>query len=244
MPEAKKPQGLQRKTPLKRGTSTLQRGKPLTTKKGLKADPKKGLKRKAYRTPPEKIRQQREKANEKARERARKQAQEKPSAPLMGGPGLSQGTPLKQSVPLKRALEDNGKKARPVPRKRPSRPTVTAEERSCRRVVADRSEGICEKCGRAGGLEKAHRIARSQGGRWDPSNVLDLCHDCHHGHHAEPQIAYDHGWHLRGHTADTAATPALLRKGWRVGWALLDNEGGYEWVDGPKWDESIMPTPL
>lgn len=244
MSETKKPQGLQRKTPLKKGGSTLRRGKPLTAKKGLKADPNKGLKRTTFRTPPEKIRQQQEKANERARERARKQAQTKPSTPLKRGPGLSQGTPLKKNAPLKRTPEEGQKKARSTPRKRSIRPTVTAEERSCRQIVAGRSEGICEKCGRAGGLEKAHRIARSQGGRWDPSNVLDLCHDCHHGHHAEPQLAYDHGWHLRGHVSDTAATPVLLRKGWRVGWALLDNEGGYEWVDGPEWDESIMPTPL
>lgn len=121
---------------------------------------------------------------------------------------------------------------------------MTTRERSCRQVVAERSEGLCEKCGSGGGLEKAHRIARSQGGKWDPSNVLDLCHDCHHGNHAEPQIAYDHGWHLRGHVEDTTVVRALLRKGWSVGWALLDDKGGYEWVNGPEWDEHLMATPL
>lgn len=230
MTETAKPaKGLQRKTPMKRGTTPLRRGKPLKADpaKGLKADPSKGLKRKPFRTSPEKVREQRDKERARAQEKARERRQS--PAPLE----------------RKKALEaTKTPKTPPKPRKRPSRPAVTAEEKACREIVAVRSEGLCEMCGRAGGLEKAHRIARSQGGRWDPSNILDLCHDCHHGNHGAPQVAYDHGWHLRGHTEDTANTRVLLRKGWSVGWALLDDKGGYEWVDGPEWDEGLMATPL
>lgn len=117
---------------------------------------------------------------------------------------------------------------------------MTADEKKCRQIVSERSDDQCEMCGNPGPLEKAHRIARSQGGRWDPSNVLDLCHFCHHGNHAEPQVAYDHGWHLRGFTEDTTTVRVLIRKGWSVGWALLDDAGGYEWVDGPTWNEDLL----
>lgn len=224
MPEAKAPKGLQRKTPMKRGATPLRRGKPLN------ADPAKALKRTSFRTSPEKMQEQVAKARERAQEKSREKAQER-----------RQSTPLeRKNLLAPKATSGKPKK----PRKRPSRPTVTAEEKSCRQIVADRSEGICEKCGKSGALEKAHRIARSQGGRWEPSNVLDLCHDCHHGNHGSPQSAYDHGWHLRGHVEDTTTMRVLFRKGWRVGWALLDDIGGHEWVDGPTWDEEIMPTPL
>lgn len=232
MAEAQKPQGLQRKTPMKRGTTPLRRGKPLKAdpSKGLKSDPSKGLKRTPFRTSPEKVREQwakeKERAHEKASERKRIIPPERKKAP-------ERKKPLERSAP-------QGKPKPGTPRKRPSRPSVTAEERTCRETVANRSEGICEKCGAPGGLEKAHRVGRGQGGQWNPSNILDLCHDCHHGNHGAPQVAYDHGWHLRGHITDTASVPVLLRKGWSVGWALLDDRGGYEWVDGPRWDEDLM----
>lgn len=234
MTEAKAPKGLQRKTPMKRGATPLRRGKP------LKSDPAKSLKRTKFTTSPEKMREQRDKERARAQDKAREKAKERRQTALLERKKpLATSSGLKSSTGPKAA---SGKQSKP--RKRPSRPAVTAEEKSCRKIVAERSEGLCEKCGKGGGLEKAHRIARSQSGRWDPSNVLDLCHDCHHGNHGAPQTAYDHGWHLRGHTEDTATVRVLLRKGWRVGWAVLDNEGGYEWVDGPKWDESIMATPL
>lgn len=224
MAETAKPKGLQRKTPLKRGNAPLRRSKPLKADpaKGLKADPAKGLKRKPIRTSPEKMRERMDKERARAQEKARERRQ---SAPLERKKGLK---------------ASKGLSASPKPRKRPSRPAMTAEEKACRRIVSDRSEGMCEKCGVPGALEKAHRVARSHGGRWDASNVLDLCHDCHHGNHGAPQVAYDHGWHLRGHVEDTPNAPVLLRKGWRVGWALLDNKGGYEWVDGPAWDEKLV----
>lgn len=241
MTSAKTPKGLQRKTPMKRGTTPLRRGAPLKSdpKKGLKSDPAKSLKRTSFRSSPEKIREQWDKEKERALEKAR----ERRNAPLE-----RKSTASLERKPLERSksLTASGKPTRkplsqkPSTRKRPQRPAVTAEERACREVVAGRSEGICEKCGGAGGLEKAHRIARSQGGRWDASNVLDLCHLCHHGNHGQPQVAYDHGWHLRGHSEETTKRPVLLRKGWSVGWALLDDTGGYEWVDGPEWDEDLM----
>lgn len=106
----------------------------------------------------------------------------------------------------------------------------TLTEQRCRDLVADRSKGMCEKCGDSRGLEKAHRLARSQGGLWLPSNILDLCHSCHRGNHASPSTAYEGGWHLKmGQTPSTE--PALVFKsGWRD-WALLHDDGTWTWVN-------------
>lgn len=108
---------------------------------------------------------------------------------------------------------------------------MTPEERRTRDLVASRSEGLCEWCGTVGGLEKAHRIGRGVGGKWTPENILDLCHECHHGNHAEPALAYENGWHLRS-TQDPLVEPVRLRKDGVVGWALLDGDGGWRWVEG------------
>lgn len=234
--QAKKASGLQRKTPMKRGNAPLHRGSGLKsnstkdsklgTSKGLKSDPSKGLKRTPFRPSAEKVREQWAKENARAQEKAQENAQERTAATI------ERKKPLATSLKPRKMPES--------PRKRPSRPSMTTEERSCRQVVADRSEGMCEKCGFPGNLEKAHRIARSQGGKWKASNILDLCHGCHHGNHSAPQTAYDHGWHLHGHKVATCSIPVLLRKGWSVGWAVLDDLGGYEWVDGPVWDEALM----
>lgn len=221
-----KSKGLQRKTPLKRGTSPLRKGKP------LKVDPSKGLKRTPFRTSPEKAREQKDRERARAQERSKNKVRKQ-----------RQGTSLARKTPLKAPPPSNKPNTAAKPHRRNSRPKVTAQERTCRQIVSERSEGMCEKCGRAGPLEKAHRVARSQGGLWDASNVLDLCHLCHHGNHSRPKIAYDHGWHLRGHTEDTTKERVLMRKGWSVGWALLDNQGGYEWVDGPEWDDDLLSPP-
>lgn len=55
---------------------------------------------------------------------------------------------------------------------------ATMTEARCREIVSLRSKGLCEKCGNPGRLEKAHRVARSKGGQWMPSNILDPCHTC------------------------------------------------------------------
>lgn len=228
MTDSGKRGGLQRKTPLQRGNSSLSRGKPLgrgkplSRGKPLQSDPAKGLKRTPMRTSLEKAREQEEKQRERARQRAREAQANRPSG---------KASTLNRTTAPKSAASGARKRSRP--------PAMTAAEKRCREVVSARSDGFCEMCGRPGPLEKAHRVARSQGGAWSPANMLDLCHFCHHGNHAAPAVAYEHGWHLRGHVKDPAAVPVVLRKGWRVGWALLDDEGGYEWVDGPAWDETL-----
>lgn len=59
------------------------------------------------------------------------------------------------------------------------KPPFVWDERSTRAAVPNRSGGYCEYChGR--GTEMHHRVARSQGGRWTPANILHLCHQDHH----------------------------------------------------------------
>jgi hypothetical protein len=102
-------------------------------------------------------------------------------------------------------------------------PQRTSEEALARRVVALRSLGVCEGCGQRAAQEWAHRIARSQMGRWCPSNGLHLCSaGCHARAHANPAWARDMGWILRA-GSDPAAAPVWLAA---HGWALLDPDGG------------------
>lgn len=51
-------------------------------------------------------------------------------------------------------------------------------ETKCRIIVRTRSGGSCELCGQEA-VQQHHRRNRSQGGLWQPSNILHLCVGCH-----------------------------------------------------------------
>ncbi|WP_432420793.1 HNH endonuclease [Nocardia farcinica] len=117
---------------------------------------------------------------------------------------------------------------KPAPRKRPS--TAGAEEHG-REIVATRSGGRCERCGQFG-TTVHHRRKRSQGGRWDASNLLALCGDgvrgCHGWAEANPSAAHEAGYWLR-HGEQSTATP-VLRLGRLV---LLDDDGQVHELPAP-----------
>lgn len=152
--------------------------------------------------------------------------------------GLTRKTRLRASKPMSRtpAAPRRGgtaKLAAAPPRRKPRE--RTPEEVRCREAVAARSEGLCEGCGHPTGLEKAHRVARSQGGAWQASNILDLCHTCHHvDGHANPTAAYANGRHLR-RGSDPTTEPVLLWKRGHLAPAYLDDHGGWRWAsdEGP-----------
>ena len=99
-------------------------------------------------------------------------------------------------------------------------------EARARAIVRDRSGGRCELCP-APGSEWSHRIARSRGGLWAPSNGLWLCGICHRKCHAAPDTARANGWHLPTGT-DPLDAPALIHPGHLWGdWWRLDDEGLY-----------------
>ncbi|QGJ92060.1 hypothetical protein SEA_KEELAN_96 [Gordonia phage Keelan] len=96
----------------------------------------------------------------------------------------------------------------------------TGSESSCRTIVSKRSRGLCEKCGRVA-TDMHHRKNRSQGGKWNPANVIHLCRECHAHMTTHPNDGYQGGWMIRGFESEYDIP--VLRWGY---WTLLDDEGG------------------
>lgn len=145
--------------------------------------------------------------------------------------GLRRTTELQRGGPLARRVPLRSRRAR---QRRAPLVDVIGNERLGKELVFGRSNGWCEiqlpGChGRA--IDWHHRRLRSQGGRWDASNGLAACRWCHEavtntrGRRAEYEA---NGW-LVSREAIPAAVPVLLAN---VGWALLDDDGGYELVVG------------
>lgn len=101
-------------------------------------------------------------------------------------------------------------------------------ERLCRRIVRERSEGFCERCCRFGGLTLHHRVNRSQLSKsrhWEPANCVMLCGDgvrgCHGWTGANPTEAGVYGWHVA-----PWREPEDVPLHWRMSnWVLLRNDG-------------------
>lgn len=111
----------------------------------------------------------------------------------------------------------------------------------CRKLVAERSGGLCEARLDGGnswqclgvGQSFHHRKKRSQGGLWVPSNILHLCGDgtvgCHGYIEANP--AMGRRWHLWLYAGqDSLTTPARLCWRGKKDWYSLDDEGGITWL--------------
>lgn len=104
-------------------------------------------------------------------------------------------------------------------------------ERQARRLVRERSGGICEVCSAARATNFQHRKGRSQGGRWTASNGLDVCGSgttgCHGYIHAHPDEACVKGWTVKSWD-DERAVPVDLPA---FGPVLLNDEGGWTAVE-------------
>lgn len=107
-------------------------------------------------------------------------------------------------------------------------------EKECRRLVADRSEGFCERCCRGGQVTMHHRKKRGQGGPWSPENIAAVCGDgtrgCHGWIENHPLLASACGWHVRP-WQNPAEAPLLWRG---ATWLLLTADGKMEHVDPQK----------
>jgi hypothetical protein len=115
-----------------------------------------------------------------------------------------------------------------------------------REVVYARSGGVCELCGVRRAESWSHRVARSRGGLWQPSNGLHLCGPptgCHGWLEDNPTYAGEGGWHIRRrHLAVPADIPAYLRGvPGEPGWHLIDDLGGRFLVDPA--DYGLPPVP-
>lgn len=142
--------------------------------------------------------------------------------PLRSYTALQPGGELSRSTPLPRTTPERADAVR-LPTRAEAwltrRKPASRDERYARRVVRARVlDGLCEGCAQWPAADYAHRIARSQGGPWCPSNALALCSDlttppgvvaCHPWSHSRPDEARGLGWMLR-RSDDPSAVPAFL----------------------------------
>jgi 5-methylcytosine-specific restriction protein A len=89
-----------------------------------------------------------------------------------------------------------------------------------RRIIHERAQGFCERCGGELGFEIHHRRPRGAGGTRRPesnlpSNGLLLCPKSHRRIESHRAEAYEHGWLVR-QTDDPATVPLLYRGTWVV----------------------------
>lgn len=135
--------------------------------------------------------------------------------------GLQRKTPLRATKPIKRVSIVPGKSTVNPTRMKPWRPTKTTEETLGRKIVSERADEHCERCGlQSDALEWHHRRNRSQGGLWDPANGMALDRACHHFVTVNPEASDKPGWTvLNGE--DPRTKPVL----YRGRWVLLDNDG-------------------
>ncbi|QNN99473.1 HNH endonuclease [Gordonia Phage Sephiroth] len=108
--------------------------------------------------------------------------------------------------------------------------STTTTEKRCRAILANRSDGICERCCAAPAQSVHHRRKRGQGGPWTPTNCVHICGDgtrgCHGWIEGHPNAAREEGFHVRSYENE-AEVPVLI-------WGnlvYLDDEGGTTRVD-------------
>jgi hypothetical protein len=104
-------------------------------------------------------------------------------------------------------------------------------ESQARAVVLARSGGVCEWHGTHGGTDWSHRLHRSHGGPWTPSNGLWLCHSLHMALHSQYRAAAESAGLFLRDGADWDATPVWLPAN---GWVLLGPGGEIDEL-GPDW---------
>lgn len=91
----------------------------------------------------------------------------------------------------------------------------------------DLASPMCEydNCGPI--TEMHHRLNRSQGGQWVPSNIIGLSSRCHSRVTVRPKWANEMGLHLRP-WQDPLTTPVYV---WYGGLVFLDDDGNYHHID-------------
>jgi len=103
-------------------------------------------------------------------------------------------------------------------------------EKEARRLVRERSGGICEICGAQQATNFQHRKARAHAGIWSASNGLDVCgmgnaFGCHGYIHQNPDAACENGWSVKSWDDETTIPVRTVH-----GLVLLDDEGSWKEV--------------
>lgn len=146
--------------------------------------------------------------------------QTKPQQTLNASKSLSTAsTGLKQTGALERG---DGELAKSTAKMSTQRKQSPGELRA-RRLIKDRSGGICEICGHRPATDAAHRLSRGVGGLWEAANLLHACRTCHSTNHDNPLRAYELGQHLRN-GSDPLTAPVYLHRP-VPGWYTIDNDG-------------------
>jgi|SRR6516164_2209433 len=105
------------------------------------------------------------------------------------------------------------------------------DERKCRSLLRERAGGMCERCGRYGGLTLHHRRKKSQGGQFTPANCVMLCGSGTTGDHGwvegNPNDAEWEGFHVR-----PWRDPAAAAVKYRGRWVFLTEDGKVEYESG------------
>jgi len=134
-------------------------------------------------------------------------------------------------------------------------PTGTAEraafvtEQRARVIVGQRSGGRCELAVPNVCLGPQHsvhhRLKRSHGGSWAPSNLLAACGSgttgCHGWVESHPAWAMEEGLWLQGHQ-DPREVSAHMRWADQRSWWFLDDEGMLRWDESEF--EALVPRAL
>lgn len=102
---------------------------------------------------------------------------------------------------------------------------MTWTEARGRAAVYARSGGLDEILGTVRAGEWSHRLARSHGGTWAPSNGLHTNPAVHDWLHANPGLACEGGWHVRDGVTAPADVPVWLALPWPGWWTLTDEPG-------------------
>lgn len=109
--------------------------------------------------------------------------------------------------------------------------TVPATEAQGRAAIADRSQGRCELgCGRRA-AHTHHRQNRSQGGTWNPANLLHLCPACHGSITVEPAWAFAEGLTVPAYQTPAEVPVRLKHPVYLAWWYWLDPDGGLRFAE-------------
>lgn len=109
---------------------------------------------------------------------------------------------------------------------------MTGFSKQVRALVFDRASGVCEQCGKSGGLQFHHRRPRGAGGSKAPdtngaANCVYVCLKCHNFIESYRHEFLNSGWLVR-QGKSPAETPL-----WRQGaWVLLDDYGYITPIEG------------
>lgn len=105
---------------------------------------------------------------------------------------------------------------------------MTGFSPAARRLINDRAEDTCERCGAAAVEQHHHRRARGAGGSKDPitntpANAFGVCASCHAYIESNRTEALQKGWLVR--QGQDPRTIPVLRYGT---WVLLGEDGSVE----------------